>query len=58
MENAHYAITTLIKVVLVLVLAMIALFVGLMIGYGVIGDGNGFDVFKPSIWHHILDFVQ
>ena len=27
-----------------------------MIGYGVIGGGNPFKVFQPSLWIHIRDF--
>jgi len=30
---------------------------GLMVGYGVIGDGNPKDVLKKETWTHIVDLV-
>lgn len=46
-----------LRIVLVFVLSILALSLGLMFGYGVIGDGNPFDVFKRDTWQHIIDIV-
>ncbi|HJF18746.1 MAG TPA: DNA-directed RNA polymerase subunit beta [Enterococcus columbae] len=53
-----YTLQVVLKLVLVLVLAIILFFVGLMIGYGVIGNGKATDVFNPSIWQHIFAFFK
>jgi hypothetical protein len=47
-----------LRLIIVAVLMTISLAAGAMIGYGVIGDGNPFDVFKPSTWQHIIDIVE
>ncbi len=31
---------------------------GLIVGYGVIGDGDPAEAVKPHIWYHILDMIQ
>ncbi|MDY0394203.1 DNA-directed RNA polymerase subunit beta [Virgibacillus halophilus] len=41
-----------------LVLAAAALVIGLMIGYGVIGNGNPFDALHKETWQHIVDIVK
>mgnify|MGYP001425995542 CR=1 FL=1 len=41
-----------------IMLIILFFFTGAMIGYGVIGDGNPFDVFKLSTWRHIYDIVN
>ncbi|WP_208560976.1 DNA-directed RNA polymerase subunit beta [Marinilactibacillus kalidii] len=49
----------LLKIIIILLLIAVAFFGGLMIGYGVIGDGNSpMDVFEPELWQHILDFIM
>jgi anti-sigma factor RsiW len=47
-----------LRLIIVAVLMGISLAAGAMIGYGVIGDGNPFDVFQPSTWQHIIDIVE
>jgi polyferredoxin len=47
-----------LRILIVLFLIVVCFFVGAMIGYGVIGDGNPFDVFKKSTWTHIYDIVN
>ncbi|WP_432704619.1 DNA-directed RNA polymerase subunit beta [Enterococcus cecorum] len=47
-----------IKVFLVFIMAVVLFFIGLMIGYGIIGDGHPLEVLNPSIWHHIFDFIK
>ncbi|GGE28195.1 hypothetical protein GCM10011391_03390 [Pullulanibacillus camelliae] len=46
-----------LRLVLLVVLSVIALCVGAMIGYGVIGKGNPLDVFHFETWKHIRDIV-
>lgn len=46
-----------LRVILVVVLVAISLACGLMVGYGVIGDGNPTDVFNKETWTHIIDLV-
>lgn len=48
----------LLRLLVIIVLLFIATFVGLMIGYGVIGDGDMLDVFKPSTWTHVFDIMD
>lgn len=45
----------LLVVVIVLLLALLALCIGLMIGYGVVGDGdNVFAIFSPEKWQELI----
>lgn len=44
-----------IGIIILICLLMIVL--GTMIGYG-IGGGNPFQVFVPSTWTHIFDFLR
>ncbi|WP_461218880.1 DNA-directed RNA polymerase subunit beta [Lapidilactobacillus salsurivasis] len=37
---------------------VIALLVGSVIGYGISGKGNPFQVFSPKTWQHVLDFLR
>ncbi|HLS09906.1 DNA-directed RNA polymerase subunit beta [Lentibacillus sp.] len=46
-----------LRIIVVLVLSIIALASGLMIGYGVIGDGNPTDALEWQTWQHIIDIV-
>lgn len=47
-----------LRVVIVTMLIAASLVSGLMIGYGVIGDGNPKDALKKKTWTHIIDLVQ
>ncbi|UQW97770.1 DNA-directed RNA polymerase subunit beta [Rummeliibacillus sp. G93] len=47
-----------IRILIVVVLLAIAVIAGAMIGYGVIGDGNPFGVFKPETWEHVFDLMN
>ncbi|TFD97018.1 DNA-directed RNA polymerase subunit beta [Jeotgalibacillus sp. R-1-5s-1] len=47
----------LIRIVLIVALAAGSLVVGLMVGYGVIGDGSPTDALKKETWTHIIDLV-
>jgi len=46
-----------LRFVLLVVIAIFALCIGAMIGYGVIGEGNLLDVFHVETWKHIRDIV-
>jgi len=46
-----------LRIIIVLIICAVALLAGLMIGYGVIGDGNPSDALKIETWQHIIDIV-
>ncbi|MCJ0588612.1 DNA-directed RNA polymerase subunit beta [Enterococcus cecorum] len=48
----------LFKIFFVFTLAVLLFFVGLVIGYGIIGDGHPLEVLNPAIWYHIFDFLK
>ncbi|WP_068673745.1 DNA-directed RNA polymerase subunit beta [Oceanobacillus sp. Castelsardo] len=47
-----------LRIIVVLSLALTALVVGLMVGYGVLGDGNPIDALKVDTWQHLIDIVM
>lgn len=47
-----------LRLVVIFSLSAVALASGLMIGYGVIGDGVPLDALKKETWQHIIDFVM
>ena len=47
-----------LSLLLVIVAIMASLIVGLIVGYGVIGDGEPFDALKVSTWTKIYDLVM
>jgi len=51
-------IPILARVGIVLVLAILAIVIGTMIGYSVLGDGAALDVFKKETWQHIFDIYR
>ncbi|MFC0525267.1 DNA-directed RNA polymerase subunit beta [Pontibacillus salicampi] len=46
-----------LRLIIVILLCTLALLGGIMIGYGVIGDGNPLDALKLETWQHIIDIV-
>lgn len=46
-----------LKILLVLTLSIVALVIGAIVGYGVIGDGKPMDALKIETWRHIYDLV-
>ncbi|WP_085994068.1 DNA-directed RNA polymerase subunit beta [Oceanobacillus senegalensis] len=46
-----------LRIIMVIILAAMALVAGLMIGYGVVGDGNPIDILKEETWQHIINIV-
>ncbi|WP_077623418.1 DNA-directed RNA polymerase subunit beta [Sediminibacillus massiliensis] len=47
-----------LRIIVVLVLCALALILGLMFGYGVLGDGNPTDALEKDTWQHILEIVR
>ncbi|MCM3741641.1 DNA-directed RNA polymerase subunit beta [Oceanobacillus luteolus] len=46
-----------LRIIIVTILCAFALVTGLMIGYGVLGDGAPIDALKVETWRHIIDIV-
>ncbi|TXC85935.1 DNA-directed RNA polymerase subunit beta [Metabacillus litoralis] len=47
-----------LRVLLIVVLMGISVIAGLVVGYGVIGNGNPEDALDKSTWQHIIDLVE
>lgn len=47
-----------LRIIVVLLLSAAALTGGLMVGYGIIGDGVPKDALKIETWQHIIDIVM
>ncbi|MFL0581088.1 DNA-directed RNA polymerase subunit beta [Solibacillus sp. FSL K6-1781] len=47
-----------LRIIIVILLFLVAVIVGLVIGYSVIGDGAAFDVLKWETWQHLLDIIN
>lgn len=47
-----------LRIIVIFLLCVLSLAVGLMVGYGVFGDGNPADVFNKDTWQHIIDIVK
>jgi|SRR5699024_2454556 len=46
-----------LRIIVVLILFGLSLIVGLMVGYGFLGDGNPVDALNKDTWQHIIDIV-
>lgn len=57
-SSDNYVLKQLFKIIFIILLGLILLVVGLMVGYGVIGKGNPFEVFSGKTWSHITDFIK
>lgn len=58
MSSSEHILKMLIRIVAILLIGILLFIIGSMIGYGAMGGGNAFEVFKPSVWRHIFDFIQ
>ncbi|MGJ7920779.1 DNA-directed RNA polymerase subunit beta [Neobacillus sp. LXY-4] len=47
-----------LRLVIIILLLSFSLMSGMMVGYGVIGDGKPFDALKQSTWTHIVDIIN
>ncbi|HEL2383907.1 TPA: DNA-directed RNA polymerase subunit beta [Streptococcus suis] len=55
-ENLNYVGKNLLLVTIVVLLALLIFALGLMVGYGVIGDGdNVFAVLSPAKWQDLIN---
>ena len=46
-----------LRIIVVLLLCAIALIVGAMVGYGIMGSGKPSDVFDMETWRHVSEIV-
>ncbi|WP_017798175.1 DNA-directed RNA polymerase subunit beta [Oceanobacillus kimchii] len=46
-----------LRIIVISILCVAALVIGLMVGYGVIGDGSPTEVLKKETWQHIIDII-
>ncbi|SEA68603.1 DNA-directed RNA polymerase subunit beta [Thalassobacillus cyri] len=46
-----------LRLIVITILCAVALIVGLMVGYGVLGDGQPLDVLKLETWEHIWNIA-
>jgi len=42
---------------LLIIFSIISLIIGMMIGYGVVGEGNALDIFRIDTWSHLFKLV-
>lgn len=47
-----------LKILAFIVSFILLVAIGLMIGYGGIGDGKASEVFSSSTWSHIMEYFQ
>lgn len=47
-----------LRIILLLLLTIFTIILGAYIGYSVVGDGSGSDLFKKETWTHITDIIQ
>jgi lipopolysaccharide/colanic/teichoic acid biosynthesis glycosyltransferase len=46
-----------LRLIIIAIFSVAALFAGLMIGYGIIGEGEPMDALDMSTWQHVIDIV-
>lgn len=46
-----------LRILVVILLAMLSIVVGVIFGYGIIGDGAPLDALKKQTWQHIIDII-
>ncbi|WP_182199842.1 DNA-directed RNA polymerase subunit beta [Paraliobacillus salinarum] len=46
-----------LRIVVVLILSFLALIIGLVVGYSVLGDGSPMEVLELDTWRHIIDII-
>ena len=51
-------LSTVMWVLIFMLMAFILFGAGLMVGYGVLGDGNAALVFSKQTWEHIFDYIR
>lgn len=58
MPILKHVIKVLMIILTVMVMMFVCAFIGVIIGYTIIGNGNAGDVFSMDIWDHIMSFVR
>ena len=54
-KNTSYVVRRLFLLILVLVLGLLALGIGLMVGYGILGKGQApWAILSPAKWHELM----
>lgn len=54
-KKSSYVIKRLFLVILVLILGLLALGIGLMVGYGILGKGQDpWAILSPAKWHELI----
>lgn len=54
-KNTFYVVRRLLLLILVLFLGLLALGIGLMVGYGILGKGqNPWAILSPAKWHELM----
>lgn len=47
-----------LRIIVVFILFVLCLIIGVIVGYGVLGDGNPTDALDKQTWQHIIDIIQ
>ena len=47
-----------LRIIIVIALIALAAVLGVMVGYGIIGDGKPADALKWETWQHIIDIMS
>lgn len=54
-KNTFYVVRRLLLLILVLFLGLLALGIGLMVGYGILGkEQNPWAILSPAKWHELI----
>ena len=54
-KNTFYVVRRLLLLILVLFLGLLALGIGVMVGYGILGKGqNPWAILSPAKWHELI----
>ena len=54
-KHTFYVVRRLLLLILVLFLGLLALGIGLMVGYGILGKGqNPWAILSPAKWHELI----
>lgn len=53
-----HVLMQLIIILLAIIVLAVLFFVGIFIGYVILGKGQSSDAFNPDTWNHILDFIN
>lgn len=47
-----------LRIILILLILAVAMVLGVMVGYGILGDGEPADALKWHTWQHIIDIMS